>query len=191
MIGRGKMQFYPAYWGRRAARGRFSRLFFRLRTARKRADSAAISRARRGRCGPGPRWLTSATRRCSRSWFRASATAGIAALRRWAARLPQARPTDRSLHDRPVLAGRRSRDLGGLRSAAALLGRRLAPIATPVWVAAWLAVAGVSLIDDGAACTRCRASRCTEPRRCSSPVALCRPDHRSAYRPFRGRSTSR
>jgi UDP-GlcNAc:undecaprenyl-phosphate/decaprenyl-phosphate GlcNAc-1-phosphate transferase len=75
------------------------------------------------------------------------ATAGIAVLRRWARLLPQARPTNRSLHEQPVLR------VGGLAIwagfvPAALLGSPVGTIAAPVWVAAWLAVAGVSLIDD-------------------------------------------
>ena len=75
------------------------------------------------------------------------ATVGVAALRHWAPRLPQARPTDRSLHDRPILR------VGGLAIWAgfvpvALLERPIGAIATPVWMAAWLAVALVSLIDD-------------------------------------------
>ena len=75
------------------------------------------------------------------------ATVAIAALRRWGARLPQARPTDRSLHDRPV-----SR-VGGLAIWAgfipiAMALSPVAPIGTPVWFVAWLAVAAVSLIDD-------------------------------------------
>ncbi len=75
------------------------------------------------------------------------ATAGIAALRHWAELLPQARPTDRSLHDRPVLR------IGGVAIwagfiPAAGLASPIGTLATPVWIAAWLAVAIVSLIDD-------------------------------------------
>jgi UDP-N-acetylmuramyl pentapeptide phosphotransferase/UDP-N-acetylglucosamine-1-phosphate transferase len=76
------------------------------------------------------------------------ATLAVAVLRRWNARLPQARPTDRSLHDRPVVR------VGGVAIWAgfipvALYYSPVAAIATPVWLGAWLAVATVSLIDDG------------------------------------------
>jgi UDP-N-acetylmuramyl pentapeptide phosphotransferase/UDP-N-acetylglucosamine-1-phosphate transferase len=75
------------------------------------------------------------------------ATAAIAALLHWADLLPQARPTDRSLHDRPVLR------IGGVAIwagfiPAAGLASPVGTLATPVWIAAWLAVAIVSLIDD-------------------------------------------
>ena len=75
------------------------------------------------------------------------AAAGVVGLRRCAGFLPQARPNGRSLHERPVLR------VGGLAIWAgflpvALLSPPLSPFATRVWVAAWLAVALVSLIDD-------------------------------------------
>ena len=64
-----------------------------------------------------------------------------------AARLPMARPTNRSLHARPVPR------VGGLAIWAGFLPVALAcpPIpglATPAWLAAWFAVAAVSLVDD-------------------------------------------
>ena len=71
----------------------------------------------------------------------------VAALQRWAAYLPKAHPTVRSLHERPVMR------VGGLAIwagfvPAALLSPPMAAIATPVWFAAWFAVAAVSLVDD-------------------------------------------
>ena len=75
------------------------------------------------------------------------AACGVVALGHWAELLPQSRPTDRSLHDRPVLR------VGGLAIWAgfipvALLSPPAAAIATPIWVATWCSVAAVSLIDD-------------------------------------------
>jgi UDP-GlcNAc:undecaprenyl-phosphate/decaprenyl-phosphate GlcNAc-1-phosphate transferase len=71
----------------------------------------------------------------------------VAALQHWREFLPQARPTDRSLHERAVMR------VGGLAIwagfiPAAVLSPPVAAIATSVWVAAWLAVATVSLVDD-------------------------------------------
>ena len=75
------------------------------------------------------------------------AACAIAALRRWADVLPQAPPTARSLHERPVLR------VGGLAIwvgfvPVALLSPPVPAIAMPAWIAAWLAVATVSLLDD-------------------------------------------
>lgn len=72
---------------------------------------------------------------------------GVAALRRWAEVLPQAPPTSRSLHERPVLR------VGGLAIWAgfipvALLSPPVAGLPTLAWLPAWFAVATVSLIDD-------------------------------------------
>jgi len=69
------------------------------------------------------------------------------ALRRSARRLPAATPTDRSLHDRPVPR------VGGLAIWAGFIPVALAcppavGVATPAWLAAWAAVAAVSLVDD-------------------------------------------
>ena len=75
------------------------------------------------------------------------AAAGVFVLGRCAGFLPQAHPTGRSLHDRPVLR------VGGLAIWAgfvpvALASPPVAAIATPVWFVALAAVAVVSLIDD-------------------------------------------
>ena len=75
------------------------------------------------------------------------ASCGVALLGRFADRLPKARLTDRSLHDRPVLR------VGGLAIwagfiPAALLSPPVAAISMTVWGAAWLSVAVVSLVDD-------------------------------------------
>lgn len=75
------------------------------------------------------------------------ATLGVGALKRWGARLPHARPTDRSLHDRPVVR------VGGLSIWAgfipvALLAPPVAGVSAWVALGAWLAVAVVSLLDD-------------------------------------------
>jgi UDP-N-acetylmuramyl pentapeptide phosphotransferase/UDP-N-acetylglucosamine-1-phosphate transferase len=72
---------------------------------------------------------------------------GVAALRHWAEVLPEARPTSRSLHERPVLR------VGGLAvwagfTPVALLSPPVPGIPTLAWAPAWLAVATVSLIDD-------------------------------------------
>ncbi len=69
------------------------------------------------------------------------------ALRRSARRLPAATPTGRSLHDRPVPR------VGGLAIWAgfipvALMCPPVVGVATPAWLAAWAAVAVVSLVDD-------------------------------------------
>jgi UDP-N-acetylmuramyl pentapeptide phosphotransferase/UDP-N-acetylglucosamine-1-phosphate transferase len=75
------------------------------------------------------------------------ATCAVAALSRWAKILPQAPPTARSLHERPVLR------VGGLAIWAgfipvALLSPPSPAISTLAWFAPWLAVALVSLQDD-------------------------------------------
>jgi len=75
------------------------------------------------------------------------ATAVIVALRRWARRLPHAPPTDRSLHDRPVLR------IGGLAIWAGFIPAAwlASPVGIPptaVWAVAWLGVAMISLLDD-------------------------------------------
>jgi len=77
----------------------------------------------------------------------ALAAASVVALGALAPRLPLARPTGRSLHERPVPR------VGGLAIWAGFLPVALAcpPIAglaTSAWLAAWLAVAAVSLADD-------------------------------------------
>ncbi len=75
------------------------------------------------------------------------AAAAVIALGACAARLPVSWPTDRSLHERPVPR------VGGLAIWAGFVPAALAcpPIpglATPAWLAAWFAVAAVSLLDD-------------------------------------------
>jgi UDP-GlcNAc:undecaprenyl-phosphate GlcNAc-1-phosphate transferase len=75
------------------------------------------------------------------------ASCGVVALQHRAQILPQARPTDRSLHERSVMR------VGGLAIWAgfipvAVLAPPVAAIAKPVWLVAWLAVATVSLVDD-------------------------------------------
>ena len=75
------------------------------------------------------------------------AACGVVLLVRFAGRLPQARPTERSLHDRPVVR------VGGLAIWAgfipvALLSPPVAGAALPAWGAAWLSVVVVSLLDD-------------------------------------------
>jgi UDP-N-acetylmuramyl pentapeptide phosphotransferase/UDP-N-acetylglucosamine-1-phosphate transferase len=77
----------------------------------------------------------------------AVASAAVAALARFAARLPQAHPSARSLHDRPIPR------VGGI---AVWLAAVPVAIAHPpalsgsafLWLAAWSAVAVVSLVDD-------------------------------------------
>ncbi|MEO8753111.1 MAG: glycosyl transferase [Casimicrobiaceae bacterium] len=75
------------------------------------------------------------------------AACGVVLLTRFTGHLPQARPTGRSLHNRPVLR------VGGLAIWAgfvpvALLSPPVAGIALLAWGAAWLSVAMVSLVDD-------------------------------------------
>jgi UDP-GlcNAc:undecaprenyl-phosphate GlcNAc-1-phosphate transferase len=76
-----------------------------------------------------------------------AAAAGVVALGRLARYLPQAPPNVRSLHERPMPR------VGGLAIWAGFIPVALAcpplpGIATPAWVAAWFAVAAVSLVDD-------------------------------------------
>ena len=77
----------------------------------------------------------------------ALATGAVVALRVFAGRLPEALPTDRSLHAHPVPRA------GGLAIWAGFIPVALASppaegIATPAWLAAWAAIAAVSLVDD-------------------------------------------
>jgi len=77
----------------------------------------------------------------------ALAAGAVAVLRSCAGRLPLARPSDRSLHEQPVPR------VGGLAIWAgfvpvALAAPSIPGLPTPTWLAAWAAVAAVSLVDD-------------------------------------------
>ncbi len=160
MIGRGKIEYFSAYWGRRRL-GRPIFAAFLAAEAVRRAIACrkpvSHGKARRGWRGRS-RWMKPDSR--PRRWPRCSLLLASRLCARGCAGASAACPTDRSLATRRRCPGRRLRDLGGLHPGALVCTRRRFPADPWVWLAAWLA-----LVDRVAARRLARGRIRAAPRR--------------------------